>query len=482
MRLLRIEEDGEFRLVEYVGRDIPRYAILSHTWGADREEVSFKDLTEGIGRGKIGYRKISFCGKQAAKDGLQFFWVDTCCIDKLSSAELSEAINSMFQWYHKADKCYVYLSDVSTGTTLETALCRAEDIDPYVKDVRKSSQEWETAFQQSRWFSRGWTLQELLAPSCVEFFSSEGNFLGDKISLVDNIHEVTGISVQALRGSPLSEFSVDERMSWAEHRETKREEDAAYCLLGLFDIHMPLIYGEGEEKAKARLSKKINKALLYGSGIFSSHTLSLESLERTNSPSLNAIQANEMDVNRGSEIPRLRTPYSDPFRPAEDYGLVEHSPFGNTGIDGYRPEHRQGASLEGHDILQDPRILTRSPSIFCKGISRYARDNAETTDQRALQLRNRPESRKRVHGNVNELMIEQPQHTRSSLPKSLMREVPEETIPQSHFARHIDMLHMASSTLSDLIKPKKFEPHQFDSTNEPHYYVQGKIESLGMLF
>jgi len=109
--------------------------------------------------------------------------------------------------------------------------------------------------------SLGWTLQELLAPKSVEFFSTEGEQLGDKISLVQEIHNATGISVQALEGSPLSQFSVDERMSWAERRETKREEDAAYSLLGIFDIHMPLLYGEGREKAFAGLRKEIEPSI-----------------------------------------------------------------------------------------------------------------------------------------------------------------------------------------------------------------------------
>src|SRR5436309_239132 len=113
MRLLKLNNTGEFSLTEFVGNNIPRYAILSHTWGADDEEVTFKDLGEGTAKSKAGYYKIRFCEEQAANDGLQYFWVDTCCIDKLSSAELSEAINSMFRWYRDAAKCYVYLSDVS---------------------------------------------------------------------------------------------------------------------------------------------------------------------------------------------------------------------------------------------------------------------------------------------------------------------------------------------------------------------------------
>jgi hypothetical protein len=244
MRLLQLKDDGEICLVEYFGKSIPRYAILSHTWGTDDEEVSFKDLIEGTGKSKAGYGKIRFCGEQAAKDGLRFFWVDTCCIDKSSSSEVSEAINSMFQWYHKADKCYVYLADVSVSDLTGT---------------------WKPVFQNSRWFTRGWTLQELLAPKSVEFFSADRKLLGDKVSLVQEIFETTAISIPALQGTPLSQFSVDQRMSWAEKRETKREEDTAYSLLGIFDIHMPLIYGEGRKKALIRLRKEIEEPLRHQS-------------------------------------------------------------------------------------------------------------------------------------------------------------------------------------------------------------------------
>jgi hypothetical protein len=246
MRLLKLKDDGEFSLIEFVG-DIPRYVILSHTWGTDDEEVTFKDMMEGTGKAKSGYRKIRFCGKQAANDGIRFSWVDTCCIDKSSSAELSEAINSMFRWYYNAVKCYVYLSDVSTNG--------------YFENEPSSQWTWKLAFQQSRWFTRGWTLQELVAPISVEFFSVESERLGDRNSLVQEIHEITGITIRALQGCPLSRFSVHERMSWAEKRKTKREEDVAYSLLGIFNIHMPLLYGEGREKALIRLHKEIKESL-----------------------------------------------------------------------------------------------------------------------------------------------------------------------------------------------------------------------------
>ena len=244
MRLIKIEGDGNLSLVEQDDNDIHHYAILSHTWGADGEEVTFKDFTEGTGKDKVGYKKIDFCGKRAASDGLQYFWVDTCCIDKSSSAELSEAINSMFRWYQNADKCYVYLSDVSTAEHTTNAHLPVT---------------WETAFQKSRWFTRGWTLQELIAPVSVEFFSEEGDRLGSKESLEQQIHETTDIAIEALRGRPLTDFEIEARFSWANHRKTKRPEDKAYSLLGIFDIHMPLLYGEGQEKALVRLRKKIGK-------------------------------------------------------------------------------------------------------------------------------------------------------------------------------------------------------------------------------
>jgi Heterokaryon incompatibility protein (HET) len=220
MRLLECNSTGEFSLTEDIVDDnkIPPYAILSHTW-KEGEEVAFQEL--GTGKGKPGYEKIRFCGEQAKRDGLQYFWLDTCCINRSNNTELSEAINSMFRWYRSATRCYVYLSDVSSP---------AFDTDDSPSDL-----PFESAFRASRWFTRGWTLQELLAPSSVQFFSREGNRLGDKRSLQQQIHEITGIPVQALQEEAfLSQFSVDERLSWSRNRQTTRKEDAAYCLLGIF--------------------------------------------------------------------------------------------------------------------------------------------------------------------------------------------------------------------------------------------------------
>ncbi|KAK3953026.1 hypothetical protein QBC32DRAFT_128536, partial [Pseudoneurospora amorphoporcata] len=242
MRLLERNDTGGIRLTENLPNNkIPPYAILSHTWGP--EEVLFRDMTDGTGKNKASYAKIRFCGDQAWRDGLKFFWVDTCCIDKSDSAELQHALNSMFHWYRSAVKCYVYLADVSTHQ-------------------HNDGPSWQPAFRESRWFSRGWTLQELIAPTIVEFFSKEGERLGDKKSLEQEIHEITGIPQKAFQGVPLSDFSVAERMRWIEKRDTQYEEDKVYSLFGIFDVHIPVLYGEGRQKALKRLQDKVHEDYL----------------------------------------------------------------------------------------------------------------------------------------------------------------------------------------------------------------------------
>jgi hypothetical protein len=252
MRLLKRDNTGAYSLTEdLVGDDsIPPYAILSHTW-VDGQEVTFQDLVERTGGGKSGYDKLSFCAEQAKRDGLQYFWVDTCCIDKSNHAELSREVINTFSRYHNASRCYVYLSDVPYP------LPSADNI--------QTEWLWKSAFRRSRWFTRGWTLQELLAPSSVEFFTRKNNHsqehkrLGDKCSLKQLIHEITGISNSALEGSRMSQFTVDERLMWMERRQTTVPEDKFYSLLGLFDVKMPLIYGEGAAQAHARLREVIDK-------------------------------------------------------------------------------------------------------------------------------------------------------------------------------------------------------------------------------
>lgn len=272
MRLLYTTSDGDFRFTKDIIRaeEIPSYAILSHIWGD--QEVLFDDIkTSGVKdietEKKRGWEKIRFCARQAKLDALVYFWVDTCCIDKANHTELSEAINSMFRWYQNADKCYVYLPDVE---------CQS------MEGSRESLPEWGAAFRASRWFSRGWTLQELLAPSSVEFFSGDGALLGNKESLRQIIYEITKIPIKALSSGDLSEFDVTERLSWAQYRQTTREEDGAYCLLGVLGCYLPLIYGEGKDSAMKRLRKEIqgNSGGIRGRSAHDIKTRSLSHEER----------------------------------------------------------------------------------------------------------------------------------------------------------------------------------------------------------
>ncbi|KAI0528379.1 heterokaryon incompatibility protein-domain-containing protein [Xylaria digitata] len=215
----------------------PPYAILSHTWGED--EVSFRDWHYGPWsevQKKQGYRKINYCCQQAIAEGLEWVW-GNCCIDKSSSSELSEAINSMFQWYANAIVCYVYLIDVA-----------------YIQNA--TEEEVKLSLANSRWVSRGWTLQELIAPHHVVFYSKDWQNCGTRSKLSTTLEAITRIDESYLNGRPLDDASVAQRMSWASRRTTSRKEDQAYCLLGIFNVNMPLIYGE-KSKAFRRLQEAI---------------------------------------------------------------------------------------------------------------------------------------------------------------------------------------------------------------------------------
>ncbi|KAH6842046.1 hypothetical protein B0T12DRAFT_448032 [Alternaria alternata] len=231
MRLLRREDDGSFSLTEFTGQHPPSYAILSHTWDADSQEVTYQDILQHTSHNKNGYKKIHFCADQAEANSLEYFWVDTCC----SSAELTESINSMYQWYEAARICFVLLEDLVSGQPLEACLTSC------------------------RWFSRGWTLQELIAPRLVRFFDQSLQFVGTKRDHAKLISTTTKIPpCILLEGVEEESICVAAKMSWAAGRQTKRKEDAAYCLLGLFNVHMPLIYGEGDQ-AFQRLQEEIIK-------------------------------------------------------------------------------------------------------------------------------------------------------------------------------------------------------------------------------
>lgn len=232
---MRLINAHTLELEEFFGRDAPAYSILSHVWGAD--EISYQDWQTNYAAARHkngnGFRKIRLACEQSLADGLDYLWVDTNCIDKRSSAELSEAINSMYLWYAEATVCYAYLADVHDE-----------------KDQR--------AFEESKWFRRGWTLQELLAPEDVRFFTADWTPICTKLESYEVISRITGIAEPYLVGKSFSSAPVGERMSWAANRTTTRREDIAYCLLGLFSIHMPILYGE-RERAFLRLQEEIIK-------------------------------------------------------------------------------------------------------------------------------------------------------------------------------------------------------------------------------
>ncbi|KAF2705055.1 HET-domain-containing protein [Pleomassaria siparia CBS 279.74] len=269
MRLLHAET-LEFRWFDE--KELPKYIILSHTWGND--EVSYQDmcwlqklqnmpqelkanplyalfLSAGGGTmlpssknaitERAGYAKIAQTARIALGLGYQYFWVDTCCIDKTSSAELQEAINSMFRWYQTSVLCVVFLADVERKSTQTTL-----------------SDYFTAALRNSKWSKRGWTLQELLAPHHLSFYNQKWNFICDKQEVIGPLEAVTGIPSKVLRGEGFHDESVARRLSWASHRSTTRIEDLAYCLMGIFDIHMPMLYGEGD-KAFIRLQEEILK-------------------------------------------------------------------------------------------------------------------------------------------------------------------------------------------------------------------------------
>ena len=221
------------------------YAILSHTWDDD-DEQTFQEIRAIADRCRAQgtnprddpelSSKIRECCILAEKKGYRWIWIDSCCIDKTSSSELSEAINSMYHWYKASEVCYAYLKDVPSDDVLEAA---------------------GSAFRKSRWHTRGWTLQELIAPDTVIFLSTDWRELGNRAELAELLKEITRVPTGVLKGvDKPAEWSASNRMSWASARKTTRVEDEAYCLMGLFGVSMPTNYGEGK-KAFIRLQYEI---------------------------------------------------------------------------------------------------------------------------------------------------------------------------------------------------------------------------------
>ncbi|TBU24459.1 heterokaryon incompatibility protein-domain-containing protein [Dichomitus squalens] len=232
-----------------------QYAILSHTWDPDGEQTlqelralqmaydpSASDAPAAgtLWRDPKMSAKVRRACEVARAHGYRYIWIDSCCIDSTSSAELSEAINSMYHWYRDAKVCYGFLADV-----------------PAADDPGHE----RSSFRESRWFTRGWTLQELIAPRVVMFLSREWLTLGTRTTLAKVVEDVTGIPCEVLtHKASLDTLSVAKRMSWASKRTTTRIEDQAYSLLGIFDLNMPILYGEGD-RAFRRLQEEILKRI-----------------------------------------------------------------------------------------------------------------------------------------------------------------------------------------------------------------------------
>ena len=219
------------RLVNFVGDATEPYAILSHTW--EKDEVSFLDIQDlDLAQKRYGYRKLDFACRQALDDGFAYVWIDTCCINKDSTSELSEAINSMYRWYYNASTCYAFIQDA----ILEN--------DKYV-------------LKKCRWFTRGWTLQETIAPPSLVLYNNDWELIGTRTEMSAELSRITGVEDQLLKNRDnLHHYCTAQRLAWASRRRTTRIEDQAYCLLGLLNINMPLLYGEGP-KAFHRLQQEV---------------------------------------------------------------------------------------------------------------------------------------------------------------------------------------------------------------------------------
>lgn len=251
MRLVNVQKflkgnKDFFELFEDKAR--PPYAIVSHTWG--HQEVLFQHMRSARRKPEIqnleGYLKIVNACKQASQDCYKYLWIDTICIDRTSSAELQEALNSMYQWYQDSEICYAHLSDLSSNC-------------PQLRDERRDT-GWFEAFKSCRWFYRGWTLQELLAPKKLIFYSTDWTWVAALRGVPDMVSEITHIPTGVLlHERPLQAFSIATRMSWASQRQTKKVEDVAYSLLGIFDVNMTMQYGE-RDKAFTRLQEELIKS------------------------------------------------------------------------------------------------------------------------------------------------------------------------------------------------------------------------------
>ncbi|CAI0651004.1 unnamed protein product [Colletotrichum noveboracense] len=332
-KLLQIEE--------FYGTSIPKsYAILSHRW--ELEEVTYKDLqTPGLGMTKAGWAKINDFCRIALDNGYEYGWVDTCCIDKRNLTELTEAINSMFKWYANSSVCYAYLSDILSGQPVENSL----------------------------WFTRGWTLQELIAPSRMMFFDKKWEFIGTRDSLGDFIQLRSRVDKEMLEDTALprnitnmlSTIPVARRMSWASERTTTREEDRAYSLLGIFGVNMPMLYGEGS-RAFMHLQEEIAKE---------TNDLSLFAWTRQENSCANP--ANPSEGTTGAELPEeegskpcgILATSPDEFRLSSDLVLkrdIMHNP--ESSVAANSSVGMLTIIFNGKAIIKDKKLLFTSKDLL----------------------------------------------------------------------------------------------------------------------
>ena len=231
-----------------------RYAIMSHCWCAAGSvgEMQFRELDEATFetvrdlRNRPGYQKIVESCLLTHKEGLEWLWVDTCCIMRESETELSEAVNSMYQWYRNSEICFAYLHDVKFPLPPEP-----------------NTEMFPTSSSLPQWFSCSWTLQELLGARVIRFFDQDWHLIGDKDKLAPKLADITGIPADILtNGLPHPDDpcrpSAAQIMSWAADRKATTREDRAYALMGIFEVHMPTKYGE-HERAFYRLQVSIMK-------------------------------------------------------------------------------------------------------------------------------------------------------------------------------------------------------------------------------
>ena len=238
--IMRLINSKTLELRSFLPHEIPDYVILSHRWGP--EEVTYRNISQNPisdesspARQLRGFSKVKGTCQLASDNGYSWVWIDSCCIDKESSADVDKAINSMWAYYAKSNICYVYMADIPDAQA-----------------------GWTISFQNSNWFTRGWTLQELIAPIYVEFYAADWSPIGTKLERYKEIAEITAVDMDVLSQSEsIDGYTTAERLSWAAHRQVTQEEDEAYSLLGLFQIHMPMLYGEGRSRAFARLQEAI---------------------------------------------------------------------------------------------------------------------------------------------------------------------------------------------------------------------------------